>query len=55
MEEDLPLLALSSLFVLEFIVPEAFGDWGEVSLEHLKAGFLPGCEQLVHTSMCILR
>ncbi len=37
LEEALPLMTLSSLFVLEFVVPEAFGDWGEVSLDRCPA------------------
>ncbi len=59
MEEIFPFLAFTSLFVLEFIVPEAFGDCGEVSLEHSKAGFFPRREhpfssRLLDVPLCAL-
>ncbi len=46
-EEALPLLGFISLDVLDFVVPEAFGDAGEVSLENSEASFFPHIKHLL--------
>ncbi len=42
MEEFFPSLELISLGVFDFVIPEAFWDWCEISLENTEADFLPG-------------
>jgi hypothetical protein len=40
-DEVFPSMGFVSLGVLDFIVPEAFGDWGEFSLGDMEAHFFP--------------
>ncbi len=47
MKEVLPCLGLVSLGVLDFVVPQAFGDGGVVALEDSEAYFFPCVEHFL--------
>ncbi len=44
LEEVSPLLMFASLAIFKFVVPQAFGDGGEVPLEDSEASFFPSRE-----------
>ena len=47
MEKILPFVAVILHDVFNFVVPHAFGDRGEVSLEYVEADFFPCCEHFL--------